>query len=255
MAKRKAVVRRLSAVEALGSVTVIATDKTGTLTENRMFVRDLDSPDAERALRAMALANDADETAGAGDPLELALLEYATRRGVEPEQLRREHPRRGSLPFDSSYKFMRATVSENGSLVSYLKGAPEVILQRSGMSPAERRVWEEKADAYAREGFRVLSLGWREGEGDEEVVFLGHVLLWDPPRPEVPDAIRRAQDAGIRVVMVTGDHPATALAVAHEVGIRPSRVLTGLELETMSTEALREAVQGDEHLRPRRAGA
>jgi Ca2+-transporting ATPase len=243
MAKRRAVVRRLSAVEALGSVTVIATDKTGTLTENRMFVRDLDSPDAERALWAMALANDADEKAGAGDPLELALLEYAARRGVEPEQLRRERPRRGSLPFDSSYKFMRATVSENGSLVSYLKGAPEVILRRSGMSSAERCVWEEKADAYAREGFRVLSLGRREGEGDEDVVFLGHVLLWDPPRPEVPDAIRRAQDAGIRVMMVTGDHPATALAVAHEVGIPPSRVLTGLELETMSTEALREAVQ------------
>ncbi len=243
MAKRKAVVRRLSAVEALGSVTVIATDKTGTLTENRMFVRDLDSPNAERALRAMALANDADETAGAGDPLELALLEYARRRGVEPGLLRREHPRRSSLPFDSSYKFMRATVEENGALASYLKGAPEVILRRSRMSPQERRVWEEKADAYAREGFRVLSLGWRDGEGDEDVVFLGHVLLWDPPRPEVPDAIRRAQDAGIRVIMVTGDHPATALAVAHEVGIPPSHVLTGLELETMPVEALREAVR------------
>jgi P-type Ca2+ transporter type 2C len=243
MAKRKAVVRRLSAVEALGSVTVIATDKTGTLTENRMFVRDLDSPGAERALRAMALANDADEKAGAGDPLELALLEYARRRGVEPEQLQREHPRRSSLPFDSSYKFMRATVEESGAPVSYLKGAPEVILQRSRLSIEELRVWEERADGYAREGFRVLAFGHREGEGDEEVEFLGLALLWDPPRPEVPDAIRRAQDAGIRVVMVTGDHPATALAVAREVGIRPSRVLTGPELETMPAEALSEAVK------------
>jgi Ca2+-transporting ATPase len=173
----------------------------------------------------------------------LALLEYAHGRGVEPDGLQREHPRHSSLPFDSSYKFMRATVSENGSLTSYLKGAPEVILQRSRLSPEERRVWEEKADAYAREGFRVLSLGWREGEGDEELSFLGHVLMWDPPRPEVPDAIRRAQEAGIRVVMVTGDHPATALAVAHEVGIPPSRVLTGLELETMAPEALRGAVR------------
>jgi Ca2+-transporting ATPase len=243
MAKRKAVVRRLSAVEALGSVTVIATDKTGTLTENRMFVRDLDSPDAERALRAMALANDADEKAGAGDPLELALLEYAKRRGVDLDLLRRERPRRRSLPFDSSYKFMRATVEENGALASYLKGAPEVILQRSHLSIEERRNWEEKADGYAREGFRVLAFGRREGEGDEEIEFLGLALLWDPPRPEVPDAIKRAQDAGIRVVMVTGDHPATALAVAHEVGIRPSRVLTGLELETMPAEALSEAVK------------
>jgi Ca2+-transporting ATPase len=243
MAKRRAVVRRLSAVEALGSVTVIATDKTGTLTENRMFVRDLDSPDGERALRAMALANDAEESSGAGDPLELALLQYARQRGVDPAQLQREHPRHSSLPFDSSYKFMRVTVEENGQFTSYLKGAPEVLLQRSRFSAEERRGWEEKADAYAREGSRVLALAQRAGEGDEEVEFLGLVLLWDPPRPEVPEAIRRAQDAGIRVLMVTGDHPATALAVAREVGIRPSRVLTGLELETMPIEALREAAR------------
>jgi P-type Ca2+ transporter type 2C len=243
MAKRKAVVRRLSAVEALGSVTVIATDKTGTLTENRMFVRRVDSPDIERALRAMTLANDADEKSGAGDPLDLALLECAKRRGVDLGLLRRERPRRSSLPFDSSHKFMRATVEESGDLVSYLKGAPEVILQRSRLTVEERGNWEKKADGYAREGFRVLAFGSREGEGDEEIEFLGLALLWDPPRPEVPDAIRRAQDAGIRVVMVTGDHPATALAIAHEVGIRPSHVLTGLELETMSAEALGEVVK------------
>ena len=243
MAKRKAVVRRLSAVEALGSVTVIATDKTGTLTENRMFVRNLDSPDAERALWAMALANDADEKAGAGDPLDLALLEYAELRGVNLDLLRGGRPRLSSLPFDSSHKFMRATVEESGALVSYLKGAPEVILQRSRLSVEERSSWGEKADGYAGDGFRVLALGHREGAGDEEVEFLGFALLWDPPRAEVPDAIRRAQDAGIRVVMVTGDHPATALAVAHEVGIPPSRVLTGPELETMPAEALSEAVR------------
>ncbi|HKQ73775.1 MAG TPA: cation-transporting P-type ATPase [Blastocatellia bacterium] len=243
MVKRRAVVRRLSAVEALGSVTVIATDKTGTLTENRMFVKDLDSPDAERALRAMALANDADEVAGAGDPLELALLEYAKQSGAELDLLRRKHPRRSSLPFDSSYKFMRATVEENSVLVSYLKGAPEVILQRSRLSIEERGRWEEKADGYAREGFRVLAFGHRESEGDEGLEFLGLAKLWDPPRPEVPDAIRRAQDAGIRVLMVTGDHPATAVAVAGEVGIRPTRVLTGLDLERMRPEELNEAVK------------
>ncbi len=243
MAKRRAVVRRLSAVEALGSVTVIATDKTGTLTENRMFVRDLDSPDADRALRAMALANDAEDAAGVGDPLELALLEYAKQRDVDPDLLRRERPRLSSLPFDSSYKFMRATVEENGAPVSYLKGAPETLIARSRLLAEERKNWEEKAEGYAREGFRVLAFGSREGEGDEEIEFLGLALLWDPPRPEVPEAISRAQDAGIRVVMVTGDHPATALAVAREVGIPPSRVLTGLELETMPPEALRDAVK------------
>jgi Ca2+-transporting ATPase len=243
MAKRRAIVRRLSAVEALGSVTVIATDKTGTLTENRMFVRDLDSLDSERALQAMALANDADEKVGAGDPLELALLEYSKRQGVDLDSLRSERPRRSSLPFDSSYKYMRVTVEEGGALASYLKGAPEVILQRCRLSDEERRNWEEKDEAYAREGFRMLAFGRREGEGDEDLDFLGLALLWDPPRPEAPDAIRRAQDAGIRVLMVTGDHPATALTVAMEVGIQPSRVLTGLDLETMPAEALREAVR------------
>ncbi|HEX5085708.1 MAG TPA: HAD-IC family P-type ATPase [Blastocatellia bacterium] len=243
MAKRRAIVRRLSAVEALGSVTVIATDKTGTLTENRMLVRDLDSPDSERALQAMALANDADEKVGAGDPLELALLDYSKRRGVDLDSLRNERPRRSSLPFDSSYKYMRVTVEEGGALVSYLKGAPEVILQRCRLSAEERRNWEEKDEAYAREGFRMLAFGRREGEGDEDLDFLGLALLWDPPRPEAPDAIRRAQDAGIRVLMVTGDHPATALTVALEVGIQPSRVLTGLDLETMPAEGLREAVR------------
>jgi Ca2+-transporting ATPase len=126
---------------------------------------------------------------------------------------------------------------------SYLKGAPEVIIGRSLLSMDERRRWEEKADAYAREGYRVLALGHRDGAGDEKIEFLGLVLLWDPPRPEVPDAIRRAQAAGIRVAMVTGDHPATALAVAHEVGIPSGRVLTGSEMETMSAAALREAAR------------
>lgn len=247
MAKRKAVVRRLSAVEALGSVTVIATDKTGTLTENRMLVKELDSPDEARALRAMTLANDAEEKSGAGDPLELALFEYARKRGIEPDKLRRESPRQSSRPFDSATKFMRVTVAEAGALVSYLKGAPEVILQRCRLTADELELWEEKADAYAHDGYRVLALGANAGESEEELDFLGLALLWDPPRPEVPEAIRRAQEAGIRVIMITGDHPATALSVAHEVGLvapsGPSRVLTGLEMEEMTPEALRQAVR------------
>lgn len=243
MAKRKAVVRRLSAVEALGSVTVIATDKTGTLTENRMFVKDLDTLDTARALRAMVLANDAELATGAGDPLELALLEYAQQHGLGALQTNAENPRHSLLPFDSRHKYMRVTVTESGALASYLKGAPEALIARSHLTDAERLNWEEKADGYAREGFRVLALAWRAGEGDEQLNFLGLALLWDPPRPEVPEAIRRAQDAGIRVVMITGDHPATALSVAMEVGIPPSRVLTGLDLEELSTEELSRAVK------------
>ena len=242
MAKRKAVVRRLSAVEALGSVTVIATDKTGTLTENRMFVKDLDTVDRAKALMAMVLANDADLATGAGDPLELALLNYARTAGLDAGEIVDRHPRRGLLPFDSRHKYMRVTVDSGGGPVSFLKGAPEVLLARSDLSTAERRSWEEKADGYAGKGFRVLALATRVGDGDERLEFLGLGLLWDPPRPEVPDAIRRAQAAGIRVVMITGDHPATALAVATAVGIPPSRVMTGVDLEKLSADEVQRAV-------------
>jgi P-type Ca2+ transporter type 2C len=138
---------------------------------------------------------------------------------------------------------MRVTVEDGGNRTSYLKGAPEVIIKHSILSEDEKRNWEEKAEGYAAEGFRILALGWREGEGDTEIHFGGLILLWDPPRAEVPEAIRQAQEAGIRVVMITGDHPATALAVANEVGIPPSRVLTGFDIENYSDEALREAVK------------
>ena len=243
MARKKAVVRKLSAVEALGSVTVIATDKTGTLTENQMHVRDLDAIDKARALRAMTLANDAEHGIGAGDPLELALLNYAADRGVAIAELVHTTPRRGLRAFDSAHKFMRVTVEENGQLVSYLKGAPEVLLERSQFTEIERHNWKEKAEAYAVEGFRVLALAWRSGEGEDKLEFLGLALLWDPPRAEVPEAIRQARDSGIHVVMVTGDHPATALAVANEVGILAGRVLTGVDLEMLSSAELGHAVK------------
>lgn len=243
MARRKAVVRRLSAVEALGSVTVIATDKTGTLTENRMHVRAVDAVDKDRALLSMVLANDAEAETGAGDPMELALLDYARAHGLNLAETLRLHPRLSLLPFDSSHKYMRVTVEEDGEQVSYLKGAPEVLLELSRLESPGREDWEEKAAAYAAEGFRVLALGWRVGEGEEGINFLGLVLLWDPPRAEVPEAIARARAAGVRVLMVTGDHPATAAAVANEVGIPPGRVVTGLDLETLSEAELADAVR------------
>ncbi|MCS7067658.1 MAG: cation-transporting P-type ATPase [Meiothermus sp.] len=240
MAIRKAVVRKLAAVEALGSVTVIATDKTGTLTENRMEVRAIDSPDLQKAYLVCALANDADHQAG--DPMDLALLAYVRGKGVNPEQLKAHSPRLSEQPFDSQHRFMRVTVKEGNRLVSYLKGAPEVVLSRCRLGPAELASWQEKALAYAAEGYRVLGLAYGEGEREEELFFAGLVLFWDPPRPEVPGAIRQAQEAGIRVLMVTGDHPATALAIAHQVGIPGERVLTGEDLEGFTPQALRQAL-------------
>jgi len=243
MARKKAVIRRLSAVEALGSVTVIATDKTGTLTENRLRVKEVDSPHTQLALRAMVLANDADIGSAAGDPLDLALRDYALHQGIQIEEEIRMCPRQSVLPFDSIHKFMRVTVAEHGELVSYLKGAPEVLLQRSILTENERNNWKEKAEGYAIDGLRVLALARREGEGEDDLSFLGLGLLWDPPRSEVPDAIRQARAAGIRVVMVTGDHPATAVAVANEIGLASTRVLTGVDLQTLSPEELTHAVR------------
>lgn len=243
MARHRAVVRRLSAVEALGSVTVVATDKTGTLTESRMDVRTLDAADLPRALTAIVLANDADLTTGAGDPLELGLLRHAAGHRVDIAQLRQSHPTISERPFDSAWKFARVTVQENGRTVSYLKGAPEVLFGRCALSAEDRESWAEKADAYAREGFRVLAVAWAEGETEERLSLLGLVLFWDPPRPEVPDAVAKAQAAGIRVIMITGDHPATALAVAHLIGIPGVRVLTGEDLDEYQGAALVEALR------------
>jgi Ca2+-transporting ATPase len=243
MARHKAVVRRLSAVEALGSVTVIATDKTGTLTESRMDVRTLDTPDAERALTALVLANDADLATGAGDPLELGLLRHAASHGIDPAALRSAREFVSSRPFDSAWKFARTTVREDGRILSYSKGAPEVLLARSNLTDAERESWLAKAEAYGHEGFRVLGLAWAEGDTEEGLSFLGLVLLWDPPRPEVPDAVRMAQAAGIRVVMITGDHPSTALAIARGIGVPGERVLTGEDLENYHATELSDALR------------
>jgi P-type Ca2+ transporter type 2C len=243
LAKHKAIIKRLSAVEALGSVTVIATDKTGTLTENRMHVHAIDAPDPMRALHAMVLANDAEFATRVGDPLELALLDYAAQRGAEASTIVAARPRFSTRPFDSAAKFMRVTVAESGHHISYLKGAPEVLIARSSLTVVERKEWEAKAEAHAAEGYRVLALAWIDDERDDNVEFIGLVMLWDPPRPEVPEAIRRAKSAGIRVIMITGDHPATAEAVGKVVGITTDRVLCGHEIADMSTTELRVAVR------------
>ena len=244
MARRRAVVRRLSAVEALGSVTVIATDKTGTLTENRMDVQSLDTPDRPRALAAVILANDADLATGAGDPLDLGLLRFAARHGVEVARLRQERPIISDRPFDSAWKFARVTVREDHGLVSYLKGAPEVLLERSDLSPEERAAWAGKAAACAEDGLRVLAIATASGEAEDHLTWLGIALFRDPPRPEVAQAVRTALEAGIRVVMITGDHPATALTIAGQIGIPGSRVLTGEDLRSFQRDALEQALAG-----------
>ena len=152
MSKRQAVVRRLSAVEALGSVTVVATDKTGTLTENTMTVDRIDSPDVDRALRAMVLAADAEPDGGTGDPLEIALYAYAAGNGVDPIGTRAGAVRQSVRPFDSAWRFMRVTVLEHDRPVAYLKGAAEVLLERSTLDEAERAQWRDAHRGRGRRG-------------------------------------------------------------------------------------------------------
>ncbi len=242
MSDRKAVVRRLAAVEALGSVTVIATDKTGTLTENVMTVDHLDSPDPDRAMTAMVLASDAEPSAEVGDPLELGLYRFAADHGVDAGDLRARHHRVGARPFDSGSRFMSVTVMQESGPVTYLKGAAEVLLDRADLSDAERAIWHDRINAAAADGYRVLGLAWAAGQGESDVTWLGTVSMWDPPRAEVPAAIAVAQEAGIRVLMVTGDHPATARAIAERLGIPSETVVSGTDLDRMSATDLADSV-------------
>lgn len=242
MANKKAVVRRLSAVEALGSVTVIATDKTGTLTENQMHVKAVDAEDKEQLLQAIILANDADISVGAGDPLELALLEFATDSNISVGEVIRDYPRLDVMPFDSLYRYMRVTVESGAEHIRYFKGAPETILTRSVLSPEKRAYWEDKVFSFGKQGYRVLAVAKSENPSDSNIDFLGLVMLWDPPRPEVASALAKAQSAGIRVVMITGDLPETAKAIAENVGISNGQVMTGDEVGKLSFDELKNTV-------------
>lgn len=233
MARRRAVVRRLAAVEALGSVTVIATDKTGTLTENRLTVESFDvAPEHEAdALLAVVLANDSDPASGAGDPLELALVAYVRSRGTDAVALQRAHPRISSRGFDSQWRCMRATViSPGGEQVAFLKGAPEAITSRSRLTEAERRKISERVDELAHRGLKVLGLARGAAAAETDLTFLGLVGLGDPLRPDAKAAVAAARRAGVRVLMATGDHAATALAIAKAAGIDSATVAEGEQL-------------------------
>jgi Ca2+-transporting ATPase len=243
MARKNAVVRRLAAVEALGSVTVIASDKTGTLTSNKLVVDSLFSENENDALLAMALANDAERHGNAGDPLERALVDFAAARGADVEALRFANPRVSSRPFDSRWKYMRATVvAPNGERQSYVKGAAEIVLERSRLDPAARRKWLGRAEAEAKRGFKVLGLATGKDDQESELSFLGVVTLWDAPRPEAKQAVRAAEAAGVRVLMLTGDHPETARAIGEHVGVVSERSLSGTDLDAMSQAQLQAAL-------------
>ncbi|WP_137285639.1 cation-translocating P-type ATPase [Halorussus salinisoli] len=263
MAGENALVRTLPAVEALGAVNVVCTDKTGTLTEGEMRVRaawvhdevfTVDENGSEDRLDLLfeigAVCNDA--TADEGDPTERALVAAAEERGFDVEALRQDYPRRDEVPFSSERKRM-ATVHDD---VVYVKGAPGVVLDRStriltSEGPVEldartRTRIEQQIDAFAEDALRVLGFAYKErttdGGQEENLVFVGLQGLLDPPREEVRDAIADTKRAGIDVKVITGDNPVTARAIATQVGVESS-VLSGQEIEALDDAALRERVE------------
>ncbi len=261
LSRRHAIAKRLRAVETLGGVTVIATDKTGTLTENRMEVGRF-FPEQARAvlLEAGVLCNDAslDDVNGLGDPMEVALLRAAKAAGLDVAAIRGTNPIRQEYSFDNSRKRMSVVLGQDGGARVVVKGAPESLLlvctQRwtaSGVKPLtdpDRLLILTSASALAGTGQRVLAFAEkRASEGavpesrvEADLTFLGLVGLADPPRPEARPSIDACRTAGVRPVMVTGDHPLTAQAVAAQIGLDPEPVLTGPELDTLSDDQLRE---------------
>jgi Ca2+-transporting ATPase len=281
MAKRKSIVKRLSAVEGLGSVDVICVDKTGTLTMNEMTVRKIWTPEGEYhvtgegysmkgkflrdnkvvdlkktkdlkfLLTASLACNDA--IVGKefiGDPTEIALAVLAKKGGISNNFVRV-----AEIPFDSQRKMMSvACRMKGGKKYIFTKGAVDEVIKKckyvlkgnKKVPLRDKRKILEKNIEYAREAYRVIALAMAEmnGEGisEENLIFLGLVALFDPPRPEVKQAIERCKAAGIRVIMITGDHRETALAIAKEIGI-VGKVITGEELEKMPKDKFEKEVE------------
>ncbi len=270
MAREHAIIKDLKAVESLGCVSVICSDKTGTLTQNRMTVEQvlvdgrvlqpgqlrLYDPVQRYFLYGAVLDNDAvvQGDVCTGDPTEAALLAMALRADVSPEALRREMPRLGELPFDSGRKRMSTLHWCDGICVLFTKGAPDVLLERTDqiltksgvrpMTPEQKKQIRQQNERLAAGGLRVLAVAYRPLEQmqacslelEDSCIFLGMAAMLDPPRPESKPAVLTAKKAGIRPVMITGDHPVTALAVAEKTGILEAGDLavTGTELDQMT---------------------
>jgi len=259
MAKENAIIRHLQAVEGLGSVSVICSDKTGTLTQNRMTVRKLytggeviDAKDAdfrdplqEPLLRTALLCSDAVISGDTeiGDPTETALVRLGETNGFDEDLVRDRWPRLTEIPFDSDRKMMSTVHKLAGGLMLVTKGATDVLLDRCVVTPEERTRIEQVNEQFSNEGLRVLAFACRSVDStaitlaDENgLTFLGLIAMMDPPREESKAAVAECIRAGIRPIMITGDHVDTATAIARELGIleEGQRAVTGSQLDDMS---------------------
>ena len=267
MSQRNAVIRRLTAVETLGCTQVICSDKTGTLTQNKMTVVD-HMGDTNLVATAMALCSDAalnEENQAQGEPTECALVNFAYSVGLHKAELEKATPRVDEAPFDSGRKMMSTIHDLGGSFVQYTKGGPDVVLAKCAYywedGQAKPMTEEKRAEimavnkSMADRALRVLAAAkrdWNEKPADntpeyleKDLVFLGLTGMIDPVRPEVKAAIEKCRSAGIRAVMITGDHKDTAVAIAKELGIitDASQAITGAELDSISDDEICEFVK------------
>lgn len=286
MASRNAIIRKLSAVETLGSTEVICSDKTGTLTLNKMTVKELyysnklspsDSikdfkEDGKKMALILTLCNDSKEntkggkeTEFVGDPTETALVEYTKPRGYAKNDCEARYARVGEIPFDSERKLMTTVNTVENKIYSLTKGAPDLLVKRCNkilvngevrdITSSDIKNIEEANSAMAHKALRVLAAAYKElnkvpekatsKELEEDMIFVGLVGMIDPPRPEVKDAVKLCKRAGIKPIMITGDHKDTAVAIAKEIGIisDDSMAITGQELDKLKYEDFTEIVK------------
>lgn len=279
MAKEHAIIRKLQAVEGLGSVSVICSDKTGTLTQNRMTVEDyyvngiripaegidLENPQESMLLLSSILCNDASNAEGAeiGDPTELALISLGDRFGLYASGVREKYPRFGENPFDSDRKLMSTQHVMEGRPTMLVKGAVDVLLERmnhiqtdEGVHPltdTDKEKIRNQNQEFSKEGLRVLGFAYKEIPADHELTlddeyhltFIGMIAMMDPPREESAEAVKQCKQAGIRPIMITGDHKVTAAAIAKRIGILKddSEACEGSEMDSMSDQELRDFVE------------
>lgn len=251
MADENAIIKAMPAVETLGSMTVICSDKTGTLTKNEMTVQEVVTDELPIVKEIMNNTQELKTKDSQkieeihGNPTELALLNYV----AEEEQLLK--PVLGKIPFSSSYKYMATMHDENEERVIFVKGAPEVLLEKSALSTEEKAKWEKSGLDLASKGQRVLGFAYKKVSSNDELthdaleglLFAGLAGIIDPPKESAIRAVAQAQEAGISVKMITGDHKATAQAISEQIGLKhTSKVLEGSDIDGLTDEELTEVV-------------